>query len=116
MVACVKIARTCLLKVTNKNDKIIQNKIIQNKIIQNKIIQNKIKQNKIKQNKIIQNKIIQNKTKNKKQKTKKQKNKKHNVHPRTLFFTHHMVDYIIGQITSFHILQHTLQPSLGKRP
>ena len=33
-----------------------------------------------------------------------------------LRITQHMTDYIIGQITSFHVLPHTLLPSLGKRP
>ena len=90
MVACVKIARTCLLKVTNK-------------IIQNKIIQKTKKQ----------------KTKNKKQKTKKIKTQcpsKDIVFYASYSRLHHRATHIIGQITSFHILPDTLQPSLGKRP
>ena len=115
MVACVKIARTCLLKVTNK---IIQNKIIQNKIIQNKIIQNKIIQ-KTKKQKTKNKKTKNKKTKNKKQKTKKIKTQcpsKDIVFYASYGRLHHRATHIIGQITSFHILPHTLQPSLGKRP
>ena len=108
MVACVKIARTCLLKVNNKTTKY--------KKIQKQ--QQKYKKTKYKNN----NKNIKNKIQKQQQKYKKNKKQKTQCPSKDIVFyasygnTHHMADYIICHITSSHVLPHTLQPSLGKRP